>query len=182
MDAEIKAIKKNGTWELTDLPEGQKTIVVKWVYKTKMNKNGEIEKYKALRGKRLQAGIWSGLQRATRPDIMHPVSLISSYMENPTEKYLQATKRILRYLRGIATFGLFYKKGEKSELLGFTDSDYAGDMDDRKSTSGYVFMLGSGAVSWCSKKQPIVTLSTIEAEFVATTSSACQAFWLRKVL
>ncbi|XP_056165613.1 secreted RxLR effector protein 161-like [Syzygium oleosum] len=119
---------------------------------------------------------------ATRPDIMHPVSLISRYMENPTEKHLQAAKRILRYLRGTATFGLFYKKGEKSELIGFTNSDYAGDMDDRKSTSGYVFMLGSGAVSWCSKKQPIVTLSTTEAEFVAATSSACQAIWLRKIL
>ena len=67
-------------------------------------------------------------------------------------------------------------------MFGFTDSDYAGDLDDRKSTSGYVFMLGSGAVSWSSKKQPIVTLSTTEAEFVAATACACQAIWLRKIL
>ncbi|XP_056158421.1 secreted RxLR effector protein 161-like [Syzygium oleosum] len=113
---------------------------------------------------------------------MYGVSLISRYMESPTEKHLEATKRILRYLKGTSSLGLFYKKGERSDLLGFTDSDYAGDMDDRKSTSGYVFMLGSGAVSWCSKKQPIVTLSTTEAEFVAATSSACQAIWLRKIL
>jgi hypothetical protein len=66
--------------------------------------------------------------------------------------------------------------------MGFTDSDYAGDQDDRKSTSGYVFMLGTGAVSWSSKKQPIVTLSTTEAEFVAATSCACQAIWLRRIL
>jgi hypothetical protein len=77
---------------------------------------------------------------------------------------------------------LFFKKDEKSELIGFTDSDFAGDHDDRRSTSGYVFMLGTGAVSWSSKKQPIVTLSTTEAEFVAASACACQAIWLRKIL
>ena len=103
-------------------------------------------------------------------------------MENPTEIHLLAAKRILRYLQGTRDFGLFYKKGEKSDLFGFTDSDYAGDQDDRRSTSGYVFMLGTGAVSWSSKKQPIVTLSTTEAEFVAATACACQAIWLKKLL
>jgi hypothetical protein len=93
-----------------------------------------------------------------------------------------AAKRILRYLQGTQNFGIYYTKGEKSDLIGFTDSDYAGDQDDRKSTSGYVFMLGNGAVSWSSKKQPIVTLSTTEAEFVAATTCACQAIWLRKIL
>ena len=79
-------------------------------------------------------------------------------------------------------FGLFYRKGEKQELIGYTDSDYAGDQDDRKSTSGYVFMLSSGAVSWSSKKQPVVTLSTTEAEFIAAASSVCQSVWLRRIL
>ncbi|KAF7150925.1 hypothetical protein RHSIM_Rhsim02G0113200 [Rhododendron simsii] len=119
---------------------------------------------------------------ATRPDIMYSVSLISRYMENPTELHLLVAKRIFRYLQGTWKFGLFYKKGERSDLRGFTDSDYAGDQDDRRSTSGYVFMLGSGAVSWSSKKQPIVTLSTTEAEFVAATSCVCQAIWLKKIL
>jgi hypothetical protein len=80
------------------------------------------------------------------------------------------------------SFGLFYRKGEKQELIGYTDSDYAGDQDDRKSTSGYVFMLSSGAVSWSSKKQPVVTLSTTEAEFIAAASSVCQSVWLRRIL
>lgn len=66
--------------------------------------------------------------------------------------------------------------------IGFTDRDYASDSDDIKSTSGYVFMLGSAAVSWSSKKQPIVTLSTTEAEFVAAASCACQGLWLRNIL
>lgn len=82
----------------------------------------------------------------------------------------------------IKEFGLFYKKGEKLDLFGFTDSDYAGDLDDRNSSSCYVFMLGSRAISWSSKKQTIVTLSTTEAKFIAATSCACQAIWLRRIL
>lgn len=119
---------------------------------------------------------------ATRPDIMFIVSLISRYMECPTELHLEAAKRLLRYLKGTADFGLFYKRGRQQELIAYTDSDYAGDMDDRKSTSGYVFMMGSGAVSWSSKKQPVVTLSTTEAEFISAASCACQAIWLRRIL
>ena len=113
---------------------------------------------------------------------MYGVSLISRYMESPTEIHLLAAKRILRYLQGTKDFGLFYKKGEKSDLIGFFDSDYAGDQDDRKSTSGYVFILGTGVISWSSRKQKIVTLSTSEEEFVAATACACQAIWLRKIL
>jgi hypothetical protein len=119
---------------------------------------------------------------ATRPDIMFSVSLISRYMSKPTELHLQAAKRILRYLKGTVSYGIFYKKGGEEELLAFTDSDYAGDEEDSKSTSGYVFLLSSGAVSWMSKKQPIVALSTTEAEFVAAAASACQAVWMRRVL
>ena len=119
---------------------------------------------------------------ATRPDIMFSVSLISRYMSKPTELHLQAAKRILRYLRGTTSHGIFYKKGGKGDLVVFTDSDYAGDEEDSKSTSGYVFLLSSGAVSWMSKKQPIVTLSTTEAEFVAAAACACQAIWIRRVL
>lgn len=85
---------------------------------------------------------------ATRPDMMFSISLISRYMAKPTELHLQAAKRILRYLKGITNYGILNKKGgEEEELLAFTDSDYAGDIDDRKSTSGYVFLLSSGAVS-----------------------------------
>jgi hypothetical protein len=119
---------------------------------------------------------------ATRPDMMYVVSLISRFMERPTELHLNVAKRVLRYLKGTMNFGLFYRKGEKQELIGYTDSDYAGDQDDRKSTSGYVFMLSSGAVSWSSKKQPVVTLCTTEAEFIAAASSTCQAVWLRRIL
>ncbi|TXG53998.1 hypothetical protein EZV62_019254 [Acer yangbiense] len=75
-----------------------------------------------------------------------------------------------------------YKKGGNKELITYTDSDYAGDLDDRKSTSVYVFLMSSGAMSWSSKKQPVVTLSTTKAAFIAAASYACQAVWLRRVL
>lgn len=119
---------------------------------------------------------------ATRPDLMFSVNLVSRYMEEPNEEHLLAAKRILRYVQGTSSFGIRYKRGEEQELVGYVDSDYAGDLDDRKSTSGYVFMLGGGAVSWASKKQPIVTLSTTEAEFVAASYGACQAMWQRNIL
>ncbi|GKV20688.1 hypothetical protein SLEP1_g30775 [Rubroshorea leprosula] len=102
------------------------------------------------------------------------------YMEHPKELHLH--KRILSHLRGTIDFGLFYKKGDQIDHAGFTDSDFAGDLDNKKSTSGFVFMLGSGVVSWSSKKQSIVTLSTTKVEYVAATSCACQAIWLRRVL
>ena len=79
-------------------------------------------------------------------------------------------------------YGIMYASTENKELIGYTDSDFAGSLDDRKCTSGYVFHLGSRVIAWASKKQPIVTLSSAEAEYVATTSAACQAVWLRRVL
>ncbi|CAL1409608.1 unnamed protein product [Linum trigynum] len=120
---------------------------------------------------------------ATRPDIMYSVCLLSRFMENPTRQHMLAAKRVLRYLKGTLGYGVLYirEAGEES-LQGFTDSDYAGDVDDRKSTSGYVFFLAGGAVSWASKKQPVVTLSTTEAEFVAASFCATQCVWLRRVL
>ena len=103
-------------------------------------------------------------------------------MRQPIELHLQTAKRVLRYLRGTTNLGIFYKKGGNDKLVVFTDSDYVGDLEDRKSTSGYVFMLSSGAVSWSFRKQPVVSLSTIEAEFIAATSCACQAVWMRRIL
>lgn len=119
---------------------------------------------------------------ATRPDLIYSVNLVSRYMEGPTEQHLLAAKRIMRYVQGTKDYGIQYKRGEERELVGFFDSDYAGDEDDRKSTSGYLFLYGEGAVSWASKKQPIVTLSTTEAEYVSAANGACQAVWLRNVL
>ena len=146
----------------------------------KLNKDHEGKKVDSTLYKQIVGSLMYLI--VTRPDIMYSMSLISRYMENPTEIHLLVAKRILRYLQEPRDFGLFYKKGEKLELFGFTDSDYAGDQDDRRSTSGYVFMLATGVVSWSSKKQQIVSLSTSEVEFIAAIACACQAIWLRRIL
>eukprot|EP00253_Pinus_taeda_P035427 PITA_35427 len=119
---------------------------------------------------------------ATRSDIMHAVSLISRFMERPKEIHWQVAKRILRYVNGMKGFGISYTSFESFMLTCYTESDWAGSIDDRKSTSGYVFHMGSGAISWASKKQPIVALFTAEAEYVVATTAVCQAGWMRRML
>ena len=86
-------------------------------------------------------------------------------MQTPHESHWKATKRILRYIRGTIQFGIHYSIGGKPLLVGFTDSDWADDPDDRKSTAGYVFSLGSGPITWACKKQQALALSSVEAEY-----------------
>lgn len=118
----------------------------------------------------------------TRPDLQFSVSLLSRFMSKPTQLHVQAAKRVLRYLRGTLDYGIWYKRGGRGELQIYTDIDFAGDVESRKSTSGYVFLMDDAAVAWLSKKQPIVTLSTTEAEYVAASVCACQAVWFKRVL
>ncbi|CAL1407137.1 unnamed protein product [Linum trigynum] len=118
----------------------------------------------------------------TRPDICHSVSLISRFMNEPSKLHFAAAKRILRYLQGTKKLGLTYKKEAESKLTGYTDSDWAGSLDDRKSTSGYIFCLGSKPISWSSKKQKAVALSSAEAEYIAATDAACEAVWLKRLI
>ncbi|KAL4011853.1 hypothetical protein IC575_028917 [Cucumis melo] len=115
----------------------------------------------------------------TQPDILFSVGLVSRFMESPTTTHLKVAKRILCYLRGTLDYGLFYFSSKEFKLEGYYDNDWAGDTNDRKSTSGYVFFIDNTAFTWSSKKQPIVTLSTCEAEYVAAASCVCHAVWLR---
>jgi hypothetical protein len=118
----------------------------------------------------------------TRPDIMYAASLVSRFMESPKDSHWKMVKRILRYVAGTLNFLLWYTKSYSNQLSGYTDSDFAGSLDDRKSTSGHVFQLGTNLISWASKKKPIVSISSTEIEYVATTSASCQAVWLRRIL
>jgi hypothetical protein len=104
-------------------------------------------------------------------------------MEKPTVEHLNTVKHLLRYIAGTSTFGLCYKRATgEARLLGFSDSDHAGDIDDRKSTSGGIFFLGTSPISWQSMKQRIVAISSCEAEYVAATTAACQGLWLARLL
>jgi hypothetical protein len=97
----------------------------------------------------------------TRPDLSYSVGVVSRFMEKPTTEHLAAVKQILRYVKGTLEFGCVYKKGDDGlSLYGFSDSNMAGDIDDRKSTSGMVFYLGSNPISWVSSKQKVVALSS----------------------
>ncbi|GAA0168533.1 transmembrane signal receptor [Lithospermum erythrorhizon] len=120
---------------------------------------------------------------STRPDIMFATSSIIKSMSRPSKIHKQIAKRILRYLKGTTDYGIFYQKGAVGgELVAYTDSDYARDTEDMKSTTGYVFKLSSGVVTWSSEKQSIVTLSIREAEFMAATFCASQAIWMKRIL
>jgi histone deacetylase 1/2 len=118
----------------------------------------------------------------SRPDLAYPVGYISRFMENPTTEHLVAVKRILRYVAGTLHFGCYYQRKKGALLEGYSDSDLAGDVDTRKSTSGILFFLGSSIITWQSQKQKVVALSSCEAEYIAVTTAACQGVWLARLL
>ncbi|KAL0303184.1 UNVERIFIED_CONTAM: Retrovirus-related Pol polyprotein from transposon TNT 1-94 [Sesamum radiatum] len=126
--------------------------------------------------------IGSLLYHNTRPDITHSVSLLSRFMNEPSKTHFAAAKRVLRYLKSTKNQGVEFKKEENCKLIGYTDSDWAGSIEDRKSTSGYIFCLGTNVISWSSRKQKSVALSSAEAEYIATTNAACEVVWLRRIL
>ncbi|KAJ9545054.1 hypothetical protein OSB04_024761 [Centaurea solstitialis] len=119
---------------------------------------------------------------ATRPDIMFATCFCARFQANPKESHLAAVKRILRYLKGTPELGLWYPKDSSFELISFTDSDYGGCKLDRKSTSGSCQFLGDKLVSWTSKKQNCVSISTAEAEYVAAASCCSQVLWMKTQL
>eukprot|EP00253_Pinus_taeda_P030085 PITA_30085 len=117
----------------------------------------------------------------TRPDISHAVGVVSRYMANPGKEHWSAVKWVLRYLRGTSNYCISYNKSSEF-VCGYVDSDFAGDLDKRRSTSGYVFTLAGGAISWMSKLQNIVALSTTEAEYIAASHACKEAVWLKGLL
>ena len=109
---------------------------------------------------------------------MFAVSFISRFMHNPSNLHYGAAKRILKCMAGTSSVGIMYKHGEEFKLKGFCDSSWSDSIEDRKSTLGHYFALGSSLISWSSKKQSTTTLSSTEAEYIASTSAACQCIWL----
>jgi hypothetical protein len=126
------------------------------------------------------------LANATRPDIAHTINRLAAYTANPSPQHMGALKRVLRYLAGTKGYGITYKNSPESTtdnynlFSGYADAAY-GNQDGLKSTSGYVFIATGGAITWCSKKQTTVALSTTEAEYVALGEAAREASWLRNL-
>ncbi|CAN6485003.1 unnamed protein product [Victoria cruziana] len=118
-------------------------------------------------------------QVCTRPDIAFIVGMLGRYLSNPGKDHWKAVKRVMRYLQGSNDNMLIYRKSDDLEILGYSDSDFAGCQDSRRSTSGYVFTLAGGAISWKSIKQTLVATSTMAAEYIAYYETSNQALWLR---
>nr|KYP49356.1 Retrovirus-related Pol polyprotein from transposon TNT 1-94 [Cajanus cajan] len=117
----------------------------------------------------------------TRPDIAHVVDTVSRFLSNPGRKHWNVVKWILRYLHGTIDMKLCFR-GDKSTLVDYSDSDMAGDIDSRKSTSGYLIKFAGGVVAWQSRLQRCVALSTTEAEFISITEACKELLWLKKFL
>ena len=140
------------------------------------------------KGKRVDIKVYRGMVgsllylTASRPDNMFATCLCARFQSDPKESHMVAIKRIFRYLKGTPNLGLWYLKGTGFNLVGYTDSDYAGCRIDRKSTSRSYQFLGQRLVSWFSKKQQSATTSTAEAEYIAAGSCCAQLLWIRNQL
>jgi hypothetical protein len=118
----------------------------------------------------------------TRPDLAYPVAYLARYMQNPSAIHLKAVKGVFKYLKRTKDLSITYNGTTKPSLYGFSDSDFAGDYSTRKSTYGYLFMLNNGPISWKSKRQSTIALSTIEAEFNGLEEATREAIWLKNLL
>ncbi|CAM8908670.1 unnamed protein product [Rhodiola kirilowii] len=119
----------------------------------------------------------------TRPDLAFAISVLSRFMANPSENHWHAMKFLLKYLNNTKNLGLVYAcNGQKSDLFGYVDSDYASNRDNRKSTTGLFFTWFGNCISWKSQLQSVVALSSTEAEFIAATEAAKEAVWLKGLL
>jgi hypothetical protein len=154
--------------------------------KTPMGTNGHLDldtRGKSVDQKVYRSMIGSLLYLCTsRPDIMLSVCMCARFQADPKEVHLRAVKRIMRYLFYTPKFGLWYPKGSTFDLIEYSDADWAGCKIDRKSTSGTYQFLGRSLVSWASKKQNSVALSTAEAEYIAAGHCCAQLLWMRQTL
>ncbi|XP_063800294.1 uncharacterized protein LOC134968723 [Pseudophryne corroboree] len=154
---------------------------VKMVKATSPNSQEEIEEMKEIR---YQNAIGSLMYASigTRPDITHAVSRASLLAINPGGQHWIAVKRISRYLKGTSSLKLGFTKSKDSSLKVFCDADGGSDEDDRRSYTGYLFVLAGAAVSWASRKQSTVALSTAEAEYMALTETSKEALWIKETV
>jgi hypothetical protein len=127
------------------------------------SKSTDQRKYRSMIGSLLY-------MKTSRPDVMQPVGQVAQFQATPNESHVLAVERIFRYLKGTKEFGLWYPKENDLSLIAYTYADWAGCIDDRRSTNRETFYLGEFLVSWLSKKQSSVFLSTAEAEYIATTT------------
>ena len=118
----------------------------------------------------------------TRPDISYAMSVVSQFLESPRTQHWTVVLRILRYLKGSPGQGLLYQNHGHMKIQGYTDADWAGSAYDRRSTTGYCIFVGGNLISWKSKKQKVVALSSAEAEYRAMAKTTCELVWIKHLL
>ncbi|XP_074346573.1 secreted RxLR effector protein 161-like [Apium graveolens] len=118
----------------------------------------------------------------TRPDIAYAVGVVSKFMHKPQASHMEAVWRIIKYLKGTVGHGVLFKSHGHLKVQAYTDADWAGDKGDRRSTSGYFTLVGGNLVTWRSKKQKVVALSSAEAEFRGVARGLAEVLWIRKLL
>ncbi|RVW27700.1 Retrovirus-related Pol polyprotein from transposon RE2 [Vitis vinifera] len=118
----------------------------------------------------------------TRPNISFPVSVVSQFLQSPCDNHWDAVIRILRYIKGTPGQGMLYEDRGHTQIVGYTDADWAGSPSDRRSTSGYCVFIGGNLISWKSKKQDVVAKSSAETEYRAMALATCELIWLRQLL
>ncbi|KAL5576981.1 hypothetical protein UlMin_018680 [Ulmus minor] len=121
-------------------------------------------------------------QVCTHQDISFAVAVLGRYLSDPGTSHWQAVKKVLRYLQGTKDHMLTYRRTNNLDIVGFCDANFGGCVDDKKSTTGYIFMMAGGAISWKSVKQTLTVSSTMEAEYVACYQATCNAMWLRNFI
>ena len=180
----MESLRGNEVCNLVKLPEDRKTFGSKWVFKVKVGPDSSIERYKA----RLVAQGYLQKYGLDYDETFSPVVRTESVR---TVIALAAKNNLLlhqmdvttAFLNGILEEEMYMKQPEnQGECIGFLDADWAGDLDDRRSTSGYLFQMCGTAVSWRSKKQTCVTLSTAEAEYMALASAGQESIWIRQLV
>ena len=119
---------------------------------------------------------------SSRLDISYSVGVCARYQANPKESHMISLKRIIKYIKTTADFGVWYRKDTNDVLAGYSDVDWAGNADDRKSTSRGCFYVGNNLVSWMSKKQNSISLSIVEVDYIAAGSCCTQLLWMQKLL
>jgi hypothetical protein len=183
MADEYKALVDNGTWRLVPRPPRANIITDKWVFKHKFHADGSLARHKA-RWVVRDLSLAEAVQylTLTRPDLAYAVQQVCLFMHDPREPHLALLKRVLRYVKGTLSTGLHIGTGTITSLTAYSDADWAGCPDSRRSTSGYCVFLSDNLVSWSSKRQTTVSHSSAEAEYRAVAHAVAETCCLRQLL
>jgi len=159
------------------------TSIVPGAQNIQLNDNADEadqHEYRAIVGALIYASTW------TRPDITHAVNMTSRYMTKATQTHMRASKKVLKYMRGTSEYGLRYdnnnNRDDRVTVSAYCDSDWAGDKDDRRSTTGYCTFVNGNLINWNTKKQQTVALSSAEAELMAITEAVKEVMWVKEML